>query len=78
MRTLRCILESKNLKKIKNHPQATVIAVYWDSVLYVGYISIWDSTDTGEKFIILDQGMTSEHEQTRFIYPFKNDIIKKG
>ncbi len=78
MRTLKCILESKCLEEISNHPLATAKAVYWAYTFNVGYISIWDSTTSKEEFVVMDQGMTSEHEFTRFVEPFNNDVIKKG
>ena len=78
MQTLRCILEVKNPFDVQKNENATAIAVYWANVFMSGYIAIWDSTESKEKFVIMDQGMTSEHEKTRFLPPFNNDVIKRG
>jgi|GEM_PF-449722 len=78
MRTLQCIIESMDLNHVRNHPQATNLAVRWASTYNSGYLSIWDSTTSGEDFIVIDNGMTSEHEITRFTPPFNDDVIKRG
>lgn len=78
MRTLKCVLESSLLEDVINHPEATAKAVCWAYTFNVGYISIWDSTKTKEEFVIMDQGMTSEHEITRFLEPINRDSIKVG
>lgn len=78
MRTIRCILNSKDLISVKNDPEATTQAVRWATTFNSGYISIWDSSETGEDFIVIDNGMTSEHESTRFIEKIGNDVIKRG
>lgn len=78
MQTLKCVLESKSLYDVQKNDNATAVAVYWSNVFISGYISIWDSTMTNEEFIIMDQGMTSEHEKTRFLPPYNEDMIKRG
>ena len=78
MRTIRCILESEDLASIRNHPLATTKAVQWANNFNSAYLSIWDSEETGEDFIVIDNGMTSEHESTRFINPINDDAIKRG
>lgn len=78
MRTMKCVLESTNLEKVKEHPEATLQAVNWATALNCGYISIWDSSNTGEDFVIIDNGMTSEHEPTRFFPPINDDVLKRG
>lgn len=78
MRTIRCILESADLGSVKNHPEATTQAVRWATTFNSGYISIWDSSDTKEEFVVIDNGMTSEHEPTRFMPEIGNDVIKRG
>ncbi|MDI6452841.1 DUF4238 domain-containing protein [Peloplasma aerotolerans] len=78
MQTIKCILESSDLINVRNHPLATNTAVKWATIFNAGYLSVWDSSDTGEDFIVIDNGMTSEHESTRFIPPMNNDVIKRG
>lgn len=78
MQTIRCILEAKSPFYVQKNNQATAIAVYWANVFMSGYIAIWDSTISKEEFVIMDQGMTSEHEKTRFLQPYNNDMLKRG
>lgn len=78
MQTLRCILEVKSLQDVSKNELSTAFAVYWSNVFMSSYIAIWDSCETNEEFIIMDQGMTSEHEKTRFIPQLNNDMIKRG
>lgn len=78
MRTMKCILESSDLISVPNHPEATIQAVRWAHTFHSGYIAFWDSTESNEDFIVIDNGMTSEHEVTRFMKEFSDDIIKKG
>ncbi len=78
LRTMKCILESPNIMDIKNHPEATNKAVQWAYNFNAGYLSVWDSKSSGEDFIVIDNGMTSEHEVTRFMPPINNDAIKVG
>ncbi|MDO9629090.1 MAG: DUF4238 domain-containing protein [Acholeplasmataceae bacterium] len=78
MQTLKCILESRSPFDVQKNDNATAIAVYWSNVFMSGYIAIWDSAESNEDFVIMDQGMTSEHEKTRFLPPFNNDMIKRG
>jgi len=78
MQTIKCVLESDDLVNVRSHPFATVKAVQWATTFNAGYLSIWDSLDTGEDFIVIDNGMTSEHESTRFLKPINNDVLKRG
>lgn len=65
-RTLKVILESKNIVEVYNHPQVTYEACNWTSLFNNCYITIWDSTKSKEDFIITDNGMNCEHDKTRF------------
>lgn len=78
MQTLKCVLEADSPIDVQKNRNATAIAVYWSNVFNSGYIAIWDSESSKEDFIIMDQGMTSEHEKTRFIPSLNNDMIKRG
>lgn len=78
MRTIKCILESNDLSSVRYHRDATNQAVSWAYTFNCSYISIWDSTESNEDFIIIDNGMTSEHETTRFLDGIGNDVIKRG
>lgn len=78
MQTLKCILDVNSQHDIIKNELSTVFAVYWANVFMSGYLAIWDSTEFKEEFVIMDQGMTSEHEKTRFIPQFDNDLIKRG
>ncbi len=86
-RTLKVILESKNLEDLYNHPQVTYEACNWYSLFYNCYISIWDSEKSKEDFIITDNGMNCEHDKTRFLtFEFdgkkfenkKDEMLKRG
>lgn len=86
-RTLKVILESKNIEDIYNHPLVTYEACNWASIFYHCYISIWDSTKSKEDFIITDNGMNCEHDKTRFLkFNFdgkefdnqKDEMLKNG
>jgi hypothetical protein len=78
MQTLKCILEMNTPSDVQKNENATAIAVYWANVFMSGYVAIWDSSESNEEFVIMDQGMTSEHEKTRFLPAFNNDMIKRG
>lgn len=86
-RTLKVILESKNMEDLYNHPQVTYEACNWYSLFYNCYISIWDSKKSKEDFIITDNGMNCEHDKTRFLtFEFdgkkyenkKDEMLKRG
>jgi hypothetical protein len=78
MQTLKCILDEKSPFDVQKKESSTAIAVYWSNVFMSGYIAFWDSTNSKEDFVIMDQGMTSEHEKTRFLPGLNNDMIKRG
>lgn len=77
MQTIRCILEAKSLFDVQNNNQATATAIYWSNIFIYGYIAIWDSKKSKEEFVIMDQGMTSEHEKTKLIKFYNCDMLKK-
>lgn len=86
-RTLKVILESKNMEDLYNHPQVTYEACNWFSLFYNCYVSIWDSEKSKEDFIITDNGMNCEHDKTRFLtFHFdgknyenkKDEMLKRG
>ena len=63
MRTLEVILETDGSpEEIIKHPNATYPAHRWAQVINAGYLAFWDTTDTKNKFVITDIGMTSENE----------------
>lgn len=86
-RTLKVILESKNMEDLYKHPQVTYEACNWFSLFYNCYVSIWDSEKSKEDFIITDNGMNCEHDKTRFLtFHFdgknyenkKDEMLKRG
>lgn len=86
-RTLKVILESKNIEDLYNHPLVTYEACNWAALFNHCYISIWDSSKSKEDFIITDNGMNCEHDKTRFLTfnfdgkPFtnnKDEMLKNG
>jgi hypothetical protein len=78
MRTLKSILNSKSLGEVINNPDATNASVYWSNLYKSSYLAIWDSSDSKEDFFVMDNGMTSEHEFTRFSPPWNSDAVKLG
>jgi hypothetical protein len=63
MRTLDVILETDGSpEEIMKHPKATYPAHRWAQIINAGYLAFWDTTDTNNKFVITDIGMTSENE----------------
>ena len=86
-RTLKVILESNSMDDVYNHHQVTFEACKWASLYNYCYITIWDSTECKEDFIITDNGMNCEHDKSRFqIFNFgdgeylneKDEMIKRG
>ncbi len=75
--TLKCIIECDNLTNLKTVKTATAIAVCFAEGYNSGYMGIWDSSECGEEFIVMDQGMTSEHEKSTPDYMYK-DAMKRG
>ncbi len=63
MRTLDVILETDGSpEEIMKHPKATYPAHRWAQIINAGYLAFWDTSDTNNKFVITDIGMTSENE----------------
>ena len=63
MRTLEVILETDGSpEEIMKHPKATYPAHRWAQIINAGYLAFWDTSDTNNKFVITDIGMTSENE----------------
>lgn len=86
-RTLKVILESKNIEDLYNHPQVTYEACNWAALFNHCYVTIWDSAKSKEDFIITDNGMNCEHDKTRFLtFNFngknyenkKDEMLKRG
>lgn len=77
MRTIKSVLESPSLDEVKNNSNATSVSAYWAQTFHYGYLSIWDSSESGEDFVVIDNGMTSEHEVTK-ISSIEDDVIKRG
>ncbi len=62
LRNLKVILECDSVKDMLNHELVTNEAFRWANIYYSGYLGIWDNTNSGEDFIITDNGMTSEQD----------------
>ncbi len=79
LRTIRVLVESKNLKEVFDHPLVTYDACKWITLYNNCYMVIWDSSDTQEDFIITDVGMTCEHEPAKFLVPgYFEELVKEG
>lgn len=61
-RNLRVIIECSDLMHIHEHELCTYEIYRWAQIYNSGYIAVWDSTSSGEDFIVSDIGMTSEVE----------------
>lgn len=61
-RNLRVIIECYDLMHIHEHELCTYEIYRWAQIYNSGYIAVWDSTSSGEDFIVSDIGMTSEVE----------------
>lgn len=61
-RNLRAIVECSDLMHIQEHELCTYEISRWAQIYNSGYIAIWDSSSSGEDFIVSDIGMTSEVE----------------
>ena len=64
LRSLRCILDSKNglPEEIGRNPEATQMAWRWACAIKTGYLGFWSSRKTDVDFLVTDVGMTSENE----------------
>lgn len=65
-RTIEVILDSKNVDEVFKHPKVTYEACKWSLLFNNCCLSILDSTEAKEDFIIMDVGMICEHDKTRF------------
>lgn len=61
-RNLRVIVECSDLAHIQDHELCTYEIYRWAQIYNSGYLAVWDSTSSGEDFIVSDIGMTSEVE----------------
>ena len=61
-RNLRVIVECSDLRHIQEHELCTYEIYRWAQIYNSGYLAFWDSTSSGEDFIVSDIGMTSEVE----------------
>ena len=61
-RNLRVIVECSDLTHIYEHELCTYEIYRWSQIYNSGYLAIWDSSSSGEDFIVSDIGMTSEVE----------------
>ena len=86
-RTLKVILESNSIEELYNHPEVTYEACKWFTLFFNCYLTIWDSTKSGEDFIISDNGMNCEHDKTRFLtfnfggksyFNERDEMLKRG
>lgn len=75
-RTINVILDSKNIKEVYEHTKVTYEACKWASLFYNCCLSILDSKDAKEDFVIMDVGMICEHDKTRF-QPFPSLFSKE-
>lgn len=66
-RTMKVVLESNSIEELFNHPQVTYEACKWFLLFNNCFITIWDSKESKEDFIITDNGMNCEHDKTRFL-----------
>lgn len=86
-RTLKVLLESNDIDEVYNHPEVTYEACNWMRLFNSCYLTIWDSKEVKEDFIITDCGMNCEHDKSRFLdFNFdgtvfnnsKDEMIKNG
>lgn len=86
-RTLKVILESNSVEDVYNHKEVTYEACKWIQLFNNCYITVWDSSNSKEDFIITDNGMNCEHDKSRFrpfnfngqtYYNQKYEMIKQG
>ena len=86
-RTMKVVLESNSIEELFNHPQVTYEACKWFSLFHNCFITIWDSKESKEDFVITDNGMNCEHDKSRFLTfnfdgkPYKNEkdeMLKTG
>ncbi|MDE6000886.1 MAG: DUF4238 domain-containing protein, partial [Clostridia bacterium] len=61
-RNLRVIVECSDITHIHEHELCTYEIYRWAQIYNLGYLAVWDSTSSGEDFIVSDIGMTSEVE----------------
>ena len=69
-RTIEVILDCKNVNEIFEHPKVTYEACKWTLLFNNCCLSVLDSTEAKEDFVIIDLGMICEHDKTRF-QPFR-------
>lgn len=86
-RTMKVVLESNKLEEVYSHEFVTYEACKWATLYNNCFISIWDSNDVKEDFIITDNGMNCEHDKTRFLHfnfdgkeyvNNRDEMLKKG
>ena len=81
--TLKNILEydgfsEEDFDKWLKNPKATLSAQKWMRLYNSCYISFWDSKKSGEDFIITDEGMSCEHDPSKFLNPTQMELLKPG
>ena len=82
-RTIEVILNAKNIPEVYNSNIVTYEACKWSQLFNNCYVTIWDSKECGEDFIITDNGMNCEHDKSRFklfngYYNDRDEMIKSG
>ena len=76
-RTMKAVLESNSIEELYDHPQVTYEACKWFSMFYSCFVTIWDSKESKEDFVITDNGMNCEHDKTRFLtFNFDGELYK--
>ncbi len=65
-RTINVILDSNNIDEVYKHSKVTYEACKWASLFNCCCLSILDSKDAKEDFVIMDVGMICEHDKTRY------------
>ncbi len=81
--TLKNILEydgfsEEDFDKWLRNPTTTLTAQKWMKLYNACYISFWDSKKSDEDFIITDEGMSCEHDPSKFLNPTQMELLKPG
>ena len=83
--TLKSILEydgfsEEDFRSWLYKSTTTLVAQKWMKIYNSCYIAVWDSKKSGEDFIITDEGMTCEHDPSKFspLNPIGKELLKPG
>ena len=82
-RSINVVIDSEEIDEVYNSSIVTYEACKWSQLFNNCYVTIWDSKECGEDFIITDNGMNCEHDKSRFktfygYYNYRDEMIKNG